>query len=165
METRQGSRGVTLIELCFALAIVAILAGLAAPGMRGALRTAAIRSTTLDLLGGLQQARTRSIIESRPGVFCLSTATGECIDGPARAWTAFLDGRGAASTLAGGALPRGIELRATRARLTFWPDSLAASTGTLTICDTSGEARPRAIVLSQSGRVRVADASPEACRA
>ena len=65
METRQGSRGVTLIELCFALAIVAILAGLAAPGMRGALRTAAIRSTTLDLLGGLQQARTRSIIESR----------------------------------------------------------------------------------------------------
>jgi Tfp pilus assembly protein FimT len=164
METRQGSRGVTLIELCFGLGIVAILAGLAAPGMRGALRTAAIRSATLDLLGGLQQARTRAIIESRPGVFCLSETTGECIDGPARAWTAFLEGRGASSPLGGGALPRGIELRATRARLTFWPDSLAASTGTLTICDTAGAARPRAIELSQNGRVRVADASPGACQ-
>ena len=38
MRKRNGSRGVTLIELCFGLAIVAILAGLAVPSMRGALR-------------------------------------------------------------------------------------------------------------------------------
>jgi Tfp pilus assembly protein FimT len=153
-----------LIELCFGLAIVAILAGLGAPGLRAALRTAAIRSTTLELLGGLQQARTRAIIESRPGVFCLSESAGACIDGPARAWSAFLEGRGDRAPLGGGSLPGGIELRATRPRLTFWPDSLGASTGTLTICDTSGAARPRAIVLSQNGRVRVADANPEACQ-
>src|SRR5690349_13997010 len=58
METRQGSHGVTLIELCFGLAVVAILAGLAVPTLRPALRNAAMRGAVLELLAGLQQART-----------------------------------------------------------------------------------------------------------
>jgi type IV fimbrial biogenesis protein FimT len=167
MDTRQGSRGITLIELCFALAVVAILAGLAVPGMRAALREAAVRSATLELLTGLQQTRTGSIAQSRPGVFCLSDAEGRCLagTGTALAWAAFLEGRGGTTALAGGPLPRGLELRATRARLSFWPDSLAATPSTLTICDRAGFARPRALVISQSGRVRLADAAASACRA
>jgi type IV fimbrial biogenesis protein FimT len=159
------SRGFTLIELCFGMAVVAILAGLAVPGMRTALRNAAIRSATLELLAGLQQARASSIAEARPGVLCLSDISGRCLGGnaPAVAWSAFLESRGNTSALAGGPLPRGLELRATRARLSFWPDSLAASTATLTICDRAGLARPRAIVLSQTGRVRLADGADEVC--
>jgi len=163
METRHGSPGVTLIELCFALAVVGILAGLAVPGMRTALRNAAIRSATFELLAGLQQARARAIVESRPAVLCLSDATGRCLGGgPATAWNVFIEGREAAP-LAGGPLPRGLELHATRTRLTFSPDSLAASTGTLTICDRAGLARPRSLVLSQTGRIRPADATAGAC--
>ena len=63
------------------------------------------------------------------------------------------------------ALPAGIVLHATRNRLDFWPGSRAASTGTLTICDARGVARPRAIVISQLGRLRVADGDDSACRA
>jgi type IV fimbrial biogenesis protein FimT len=168
VKERQRCRGVTLIELCFGVAVVAIVAGLAVPSMRTALRNSAVRSATLELLAGLQQARASSITEARPGVLCLSDPEGGCVTGnrPARAWSAFLEGRGAPPTLlAGGALPRGVELRATRPRLSFWPDSLAASTATLTICDVAGLARPRAVVLSQTGRVRIVEATAEACAA
>src|SRR3954469_13565875 len=74
MKIRHGSHGVTLIELCFGLAVMAILAGLAVPGLRSAVRNAAMRGAVLELLSGLQQARTSSIAQSRPGVFCLSDA-------------------------------------------------------------------------------------------
>ncbi len=166
MKTRHGSQGVTLIELCFGLAVVAILAGLAVPGLRSAVRNAAMRSVVLELLTGLQQTRTSSIAQSRPGVFCLSDPEGHCLAGSATAsaWTAFLEGRGGRTTLAGGPLPRGLELRATRAKLNFWPDSLAATTSTLTICDRGGFARPRAVIISQNGRVRLADGAAGACQ-
>src|SRR5687767_7798269 len=53
----NGSRGVTLIELLFGLAIVSILAGLAFPSMRTALRTGSVKSATFELMAGLQQTR------------------------------------------------------------------------------------------------------------
>jgi type IV fimbrial biogenesis protein FimT len=163
MKTRQGSRGITLIELCFGVAVVAILAGLAVPSLRSALRNAAVRSAVLDLLAGLQQARTGSISQARPGVFCLSDAEGQCVSGAAMSWAAFLEGREGRAPLAGGSLPRGLELRATRPKLNFWPDSLAATTSTLTICDPAGFARPRALIVSQNGRVRLADGAGGEC--
>ncbi len=164
MESRHGSPGVTLIELCFALAIVGLLIGLGVPGMRIALRNAAVRSATLELLTGLQQARARALLESTEAVVCLSDASGHCLvgGGPATAWTAYLESR-PSPALAGGPLPGGLELRATRVRITFSPDALGASTGTLTICDQAGLAQPRSLVLSQTGRIRQADSAAGAC--
>lgn len=167
MKTRQGSRGVTLVELCFAIAVVAVLAGLAIPGMRTALRNAEMRSAALELLTGLQQTRASSITQARPGVLCLVDAGGNCLakGTTATAWAAFLEGRAGRTPLAGGPLPRGLELRASRVKLSFWPDSLASTTSTLTICDRSGFARPRALVVSQNGRVRLTEGAAGACRA
>ena len=167
MRNRKGSRGVTLIELCFGLAVIAILAGLAVPPMRDVLRTSAVRSATLDLLAGVQQTRAASILESRPAVLCLSDPAGRCLrgSGPAAAWSAFLERDGETRLLAWRVLPAGIEIRASRSRLDFWPYALAASTNTLTICDTQGVARPRALVISQTGRVRLEDVGREACGA
>ena len=62
------------------------------------------------------------------------------------------------------ALPAGVVVRASRSPLRFWPDAQSASAGTLTICDTHGIAAPRAIVLSLSGRPRLADATAGNCR-
>jgi len=165
MCTRIGSQGVTLIELCFGLAIVAILAGLAVPGFRADLRAAAVRSATYELLAGLHQARAGSIVEARTAVLCLSDTAGNCLTNgaPATAWQAFLEIDGLPVLLSAHSLPAGVALRSSRARLQFWPDSHAASTGTLTICDSQQVARPRAIVLSQGGRARIATASESAC--
>jgi len=165
MRMRNGSRGVTLIELCFGLAVVAILAGLAVPGFRADLRAGAVRSATYELLAGLQQARAGSIVEARTGVLCLSDTAGNCLANgvPATAWQVFLDVDGRPALLAAHSLPAGVALRSSRAQLKFWPDSSAASTGTLTICDAQRVARPRAIVLSQGGRARIATAADSAC--
>ena len=46
--------GVTLIEMLFGLAIVAILAGMAVPGFHQSLRASAVRAATYELLAGLQ---------------------------------------------------------------------------------------------------------------
>jgi type IV fimbrial biogenesis protein FimT len=155
MHNRMN-RGVTLIELCFGMAIVALLAGLAAPGFRSTLRVAAVRTGTFELLVGLQQTRGNSIVESRPEMLCPSDAAGNCLPAAEASayWSASLETR---------ALPDGVVVRASRSPLRFWPDSLSASTGTLTICDLRGIAPPRAIVLSQTGRARLAEAEASAC--
>ena len=133
-------------------------------------RTESILSAESDLqvmLAGVQQTRASSILEARPATLCLSDRAGRCLRGnvPAPAWNAFLERDGETRTLAQRVLPAGIEIRASRARLDFWPYAMAASTNTLTICDTQGLGRPRALVVSQTGRVRVEDADREACGA
>ncbi|MEO8063339.1 MAG: GspH/FimT family pseudopilin [Pseudomonadota bacterium] len=165
MRMRKGSRGVTLIELCFGLAVVATLAGLAVPGFQASLRASAVRGATYELLAGLQQARAASIVEGRTGVLCLADAAGNCLPDGAQAmgWQAFLEVNGRPAVLAEQSLPAGVVLRSSRARLKFWPDSLAASTGTLTICDARRVAHPRAIVISQGGRARVTNPAEAAC--
>jgi Tfp pilus assembly protein FimT len=81
MHKRNGSPGVTLIELCFSVALIAVLATLAVPSFQSALRAAAIRSALFELVAGLQQTRADSILEARPGVLCLSDGPGNCLAG------------------------------------------------------------------------------------
>ena len=153
--------GLSLIELCFGLAMVAVLAGLAAPGFQSSLRAAAVRSATFDLLAGLQQTRGSAILESRALHLCPSDATGRCVAAgvPASFWQVSLPEAGDA----GYELPPGIVVRASRSPLWFSPDGLGATTGTLTICDARHVAPSRAIVLSLSGRARLESAPAGAC--
>jgi type IV fimbrial biogenesis protein FimT len=154
---KRKSRGVTLIELCFAMAILAIVAEMAAPSFRSGLRAAAVRAATYEVFTGVQQARANSIVESVPETLCPSDAVGTCLPAaaPAAFWRASRDVH---------ALPGGIVLRATRSPLRFWPDALSATTGTLTICDVHGIAPARSIVVSQTGRARLTAPSAIVCR-
>ncbi|HTU67332.1 MAG TPA: GspH/FimT family pseudopilin [Steroidobacteraceae bacterium] len=163
----SNHRGFSLLELCVALALVALLAGLSAPSFRQSLRAAAVRTAAQELMTGLQQTRGTAIVESRPGVLCLADVAGNCAasEGPAPAWRAFVESGGGSRTLAARALPAGITLRGTRARVRFSERALAASTATLTICDAAGVAAPRAIVVSQTARARFATPAAGACRA
>jgi type IV fimbrial biogenesis protein FimT len=162
METR----GFTLLELCVALGLVAVLASLAAPSFRTSLRVSAVRSATWELMAGVQQTRGSAVVESRPGVLCLADPAGGCRagGGPAPGWRAFLEADSGARTLAQRTLPAGITVRGTRARIRFSERALAASAATLTICDSQGVAAPRAIVISQNARARIAAASAADCR-
>ena len=166
MCIKNRDRGVTLVELCFGLAIVAVIAGLAAPGFRSTFRAAAVRSATFDLLAGLQTTRGNAILESRPLDLCPSDSTGKCLAAgvPTPYWRSSLEAGAAHSLRASHVLPAGVVVRASRSPLWFSPDALGASTGTLTICDQQGVAPPRAIVLSQSGRARLEAAHAEACQ-
>lgn len=159
--------GFSLLELCVGLALVALLATLAAPSFRIGLRTAAVRTAAWELMTGLQQTRGTAIVESRPGVLCLTDAAGNCRDSttPAVGWRAFVELGAGTRTVATRFLPDGVTLRGNRARVRFSERALAASTATLTICDAQNVAAPRAIVISQNARARFTMASPDACRA
>jgi prepilin-type N-terminal cleavage/methylation domain-containing protein len=158
----RPQRGLTLIELCFGLAIIALLSGLAAPGFRATLRAAAVRAAAHELMTGLQQARAEAITASRPSVLCPSGGGG-CLAASvgAHAWQRSLEKP--AEPGAVHALARGITLWATRSPVRFWPGSLSATTATLTICDDQRVATPRAIVISQTGRARFAAADFADC--
>lgn len=169
MRAHRSYMGVSLIELTFSLGLLALLAGLAAPGFRVSLRTAALRSATFELLAGVQQARVTSIEQSRPGLLCPTDSAGRCAAAgvAATSWRSFLEEDGGWRELGGQSLPAGVNLRATRSPIRFWPTALAASPGTLTICHVAGgdasAIPPRAIVISQAGRPRVEVAAREDC--
>jgi Tfp pilus assembly protein FimT len=128
-----------------------------------------LRSATFELLAGIQQARVTSIEESRPSLLCPADSAGRCVAAgvAATGWRSFIEEDGGRRALGGQLLPSGAVLRATRSPIHFWPTSLAASTGTLTICPAAGRAAsavpPRAIVISQAGRPRVDVGAPEDC--
>ena len=96
-----------------------------------------------------------------PGRCARATRHGNCLAAatPSPYWRASLETDARPSPASNRVLPAGVVVRASRSPLRFSPDALGASTGTLTICDVHGVAPPRAIVLSLSGRARLATAS------
>lgn len=158
--------GMTLIELLFGLAIVAILSSLAVPGFHRGLRASAIRAATYELLAGLQQTRGSAILESQPGMLCPSDASGNCLPAATAGafWRWSTEAAGHPQEFEARALPEGVVLRASRSPIRFSPNAVSASNATLTICDSQGVAPPRAIVVSVVGRARVAAAASGACR-
>jgi type IV fimbrial biogenesis protein FimT len=162
--------GASLLELLFSLGMLCLLTALAAPGFEATLRAAAVRSATFELLAGLQQIRTQAILEGRPGRLCPvgpDGPDGDCLApaAPAAGWRAELRTDSGWREVGGQTLPPGVLLRASRSPLSFSPDSVSASTGTLTICDQRGIALPRAIVVSQMGRARVTSLTMAECPA
>lgn len=158
--------GVTLIELLFTLALLALLAGLATPGFRATTKSSALRAASFELMAGLQQIRASSVMEGRPALLCPVDASGSCLPAGVAGseWRSYIEDGAARLERGRQTLPAGLELRASRSPLRFWPGTRAASTGTLTICDAQDIGAPRAIVLSQTGRARFAAASFGACR-
>ena len=165
MRSHRACQGVTLVELLFCLGLLALLAGLAAPGFRTSLRVAAVRSATFEVAIGVQQTRANSITESRTGLLCPTDSSGNCVaaGSVAAGWRSYLESGGSREETGGQNLPRGVVLKATRSPIRFWPSSFAASAGTLTICDEAGVAAPRAIVISATGRARTDNGAPGDC--
>lgn len=164
-RARCARSGVTLLELLFSLGLLALLAGLAAPGFRASLRESAVRSAAFELAAGLEQTRAHAILESRPALLCAADSSGNCLaTGAAAGWRSFLQVGSAREELGGQSLPAGVVLWSNRPLIRFWPDSALASAGTLTICDEQRVARPRAIVISVTGRARMAIGEAAACR-
>jgi type IV fimbrial biogenesis protein FimT len=161
----RNDAGVTLLEMLFGMAVVAIVAGLAAPGFHQTLRATAVRAATYELLAGLQHTRGSSIVQSQPGLLCPSDVAGNCLPAATSAsfWRWSLEAAGRPSALEPHALPEGIVARSSRSPVRFWPHALNASTATLTICDVQGIAPPRAIVVSVTGRARITEAEVSAC--
>lgn len=172
------SAGATLVELLSTLAIVAVLATLAAPSFHtlqlDGRRTAAVNG----FLHTLFLARSESIKRAQIVSVCRSADGQRCNYGATdwrAGWIVFVNDdrddppeRDAAEELIVSASGwSGGSITSNRRAYSFRPATQGVVNGTIVFCDTRGPAHARAIIISHTGRPRVAhkgaDGKPLRC--
>ena len=159
--------GYTLLELLVALTVAAVLLSLGVPGLRE-LALDARRTTDVNaFVSAIQLARSESFKRSRAVVLC-HTADGAVCAGAREpydiGWMVFVDldednppRRDDSEELLLHYLPvtEG-SIRSNRAHYVFRPYYRRSTNGTVVFCDIRGPAAARAVIVSYTGRPRVA---------
>ena len=165
--------GFTLAELMVAIAVVAILTGIALPAFSAAMANARMTATESALHSSLLRSIARAAHAGTPVVLC-AARSGTCADSVdwSSGWVAFhdLDGdraRSPADSLIAqeGSLQGDTTLVSTsgRKRLVFQPNGgNGGSNVTFTLCDSRGSESAHSLILSNSGRLRSTRADPQA---
>lgn len=153
---RASARGLTLVELVVTLAIVAILAGLAAPGFKTYFANQRLKAAAGELATDLQFARLESV-QRNAAVTIAFASTGYTISAggnPVKAVT--LSG---GSVVSGGASMSAVfdPVRAT-ATLTNGPDVTLVNSGTVNTLRVTLNTMGRVILCSPGGTMKGYDA-------
>jgi type IV fimbrial biogenesis protein FimT len=177
METSSHSqRGLTLIELLIVLSIAGILAAIGMPALGSMLARAHNESAESALQASLMHAREMAIMRNAHVIVCPSSDGQDCSSGESwqGGWLVATDAdrdnhpdHGSALAVFN-AMPSGMHILASRGRprIVFRPDGSAAGTNAqLTVCHTGDRRAGLAVVVSNSGRVRVAQAQAERLQA
>jgi len=162
-----AQRGFTATEFVVTLALAGVLMSLAVPGFAALARSFGLSSAANELLSALHTARAAAVLRGLPVAVCLTSDDATCLAEPgasASGWLVFVaDGASAVArpavvgeVLSRFQLPRTLTVSASRPTVTFWPVTRAGSTSTFDLCDVAGRGTGRAIVVSQTGRPRVA---------
>jgi type IV fimbrial biogenesis protein FimT len=166
---RQANRkcGFTLYELLLTLSLMAIIGGLAVPSFAKMMANARLRTEINALFHAIHLARKESIMRRSVVSVCPSLDGASCL--PGRDWSdgwimfnnrdrddppvvdpgePLLQVHRTGGNVSISANRRGFTLRATELR---------ATNGTIVVCDPAGRVTPRALVVSYTGRPRVAE--------
>ena len=169
--------GFTLVELLATLCIVGVLAIAGMPALGAMLAHSHERSAEDALQASLLHAREMAITRRIQVVVCPSTDGRQCASGDdwRRGWLIGADAdrdrepdAGTSPLAAFDRLPAGMRVLASqgRPRIVFRPDGSASGTNArLTICHRNDADSGRAVVVANSGRVRIAQADPDRLRA
>jgi type IV fimbrial biogenesis protein FimT len=166
-----GQKGLSALELLTTLAVAAVLVGLSVPGFAAFRRSAGISSAANELIWALHLARSSAVLRGQPVTVCLTVDEGTCLQTPGTSAAGWLvvqtvgqavavQGTPADPVLHRFRLPDTVAIQGTRPAVTFWPVSRAGSTSTFDICDVERRTPGRSIVVSQTGRPRVAAEVP-----
>ncbi|MEP7312680.1 MAG: GspH/FimT family protein [Pseudomonadota bacterium] len=169
-----SQRGVTLIELAVALGLLAVLLGLALPGMQTLRANAALTSAANQMLLALHLARGAALTRGATTVLCQSDDLESCRggDGGSAGYIVFVNGESGGPTrrdageeiLRRYQLPQGLVLTGSRGFALYHPWPRAGTTVTWRFCDGSGTAPARRVIVSQTGRPRVErEGAPAPC--
>jgi type IV fimbrial biogenesis protein FimT len=169
--------GFTLPDAVIACALIGILAALAAPAFQEVAMNGRRTTQVNALLRALHLARSSAIRRAVPVAVCKSMDGTQCA-APAASWS---DGyvvfanedRDSPPRVDAGeeillAHPRIERMRvsANRDAIVYWPVSMAGTTASIVFCDDRGASAARAVIVSHTGRPRIAarDASGRALR-
>ncbi|HEX6998940.1 MAG TPA: GspH/FimT family pseudopilin [Gammaproteobacteria bacterium] len=167
-STARPALGFTLWELLCTLAIAGVVMGLAAPGLQGALRNARRSADVNAFVTAVQLARSEAAKRGRPVLLCGSADLAACGDRYQDGWMVFVDEDGARPPRRAPAEPLlyvhrpapGVTVSSNRAIFEFRPSVRRSTNGTVTFCDARGGGDARAVVVSYTGRPRVAQPAP-----
>ncbi len=137
---RPAQRGVTLIELMFAITVLAILLGIGAPSFANLIRDNRVTALTNDFVGSVALARSEATKRALPVSLC-PTTDGESCEGStdwSTGWLIFTDDVGTQGEVdvpgdeilqvnmnaGGGYAPEGYALSGAMEYLTFAPNGL-----------------------------------------
>jgi type IV fimbrial biogenesis protein FimT len=163
---RRRQRGYTLYELAITLTLAAVLAGLGLPSFARTVARNRMQTEINALFHAIHLARSESIMRRRVVSICPSPDRQRCEPGGdwSGGWIMFenrdadepprrdageplLQVHAVAARIRISANRQGFTLRATQKR---------ATNGTIVVCDEAGRVPPRALVVSYTGRPRVA---------
>jgi len=174
---RAVSRGVTLLELTVSLAIIAILATIAVPGFND-LRYSNERAAAVNsFVHAVYLARSEAIKRGQVVTICKSVDGQTCAGRAAEwrsGWIVFVNSdrgdppqrdSGEPLLQAYAGWPRG-HIVSNREAYSFRAYTQAVVNGTVVFCDPRGSTQARAVIISHTGRPRVAqrDASNKPLR-
>lgn len=176
--TCPGSlRGYSLYELLMTLVLIALVLTLGLPSFGTLAADQRLRTETDRLFHAVHLARKSSVVRRRVVSLCPSADGAWCsADGDWSAgWLMFVntdrdsppERDAAEAVLMAHEVGNQVRLHANRRGFTFRSTELRATNGSIVVCDRSGRAAARALVVSYTGRPRVArtrrDGSEYAC--
>ena len=155
--------GFSLTELLICAAVLALLLGLAAPGFGRWLREAEMTRAVNSLVVDIHRARQTAQVQARTVTLCASSSGLGCDDRLdwSDGWLVAVARAGEvggvrALSLVARARADGIQILANRREFEFRPFTLRDTNGSLWFCDLRGKARSRRLVISPTGRPRLA---------
>lgn len=161
------NQGFTLYELLMTLLLVALLAGLAMPSFSSVLARQRQRVEIDALFHALHLARKESIMRRKVVSLCPSADQKTC--SPGRDWSSgwlMFENKDRDSPprvdagepiLKSHVVGEQIRVSANRSGFTLRATFLRATNGTFVVCDSQSRILPKALVVSYTGRPRVAD--------
>ncbi len=165
-------RGLTLIELITALAVLGVLAALAVPTFTELLLDSRRSASVNALVGAVQLARSEAVKRTRPVTVC-KTADGLSCAGSAADWSGgwlvFVPSQPTRPTrFDTGAVVLRVDqppyrgtISANRDAFVFRPAPQRSTNGTVMFCDQRGSTSARAVIVSHTGRPRSSPYLPD----
>ena len=162
---RNAMRGFTLLDMLIAVIILALVLGIAIPGLTHAVARVRAVSARTALTAALFDAQRNATVLGRQVIVCAGD-DGGCSGGTdwSDGWIVFIDDnqdrqRGPAERIVRREpkLPRGVGLHGAlgRSRVAYLPNgSNAGSNTTFTLCDRRGPQDAERLILANGGRLR-----------